>query len=199
MQTKFVVATNNAHKLEEFQAIFSRLGLTAISMSQAGVCVDPEENGSTFEQNALIKAKAVFDICHLPTVADDSGLCVDALDGAPGIYSARYGGEDLDDAGKRALLLENLSKASTRRAHFTSAIACIMAEDDHFVVEGHCHGAIANAEAGAGGFGYDALFVPDGYDKTFAEISATEKNKISHRGVALEILANKLEERQKKL
>ena len=192
MQKKFVIATNNAHKLREFRQIFAELGLEVISMKEAGVSVDPEENGTTFAENAMIKAKAVFDICSLPTVADDSGLCVDALDGAPGVYSARYGGEGLNDAERRALLLKNLAGKPSRDAHFTSAIACVMAQDDAFVVEGHCFGKITLEEHGDGGFGYDALFLPKGYTETFGQLPADEKNKISHRGNGLQLLANKL-------
>lgn len=199
MQKKFVVATNNAHKLREFSQIFSALGLEAVSMAEAGVAVDPEENGTTFAENAMIKAQAVFEKCGLPTVADDSGLCVDALDGAPGVYSARYGGEGLDDADRRALLLKNLTGEKHRAAHFTSAIACILSEEDTFTVEGHCYGVITETEMGDGGFGYDALFLPDGYSETFGKLSAEEKNKISHRGKGLQLLASKLKERQETL
>ncbi len=199
MQKKFVIATNNAHKLREFGQIFAELGFEAVSMAQAGVSVDPEENGSTFAENAMIKARAVYDICHLPTVADDSGLCVDALDGAPGVFSARYGGEGLDDADRRALLLKNLQNKQDRGAHFTSAIACVLSDEDAFTVEGHCFGKITETEMGDGGFGYDALFLPDGYSETFGALPAEEKNKISHRGKGLQLLASKLKERQETL
>ena len=188
MNKTFVLASNNAHKLREFQEIFATLGLEVISLKQAGVEVDPEENGTTFAENAMIKAKAVYDICQLPTVADDSGLCVDALNGAPGIYSARYGDKE-NDAERRAYLMENLNALNdaSRTAHFTSAIACVLDDNTSFTVEGYCNGYIAESEAGENGFGYDCMFCPNGFaGKTFAEISPEEKNSVSHRGRALE-------------
>ena len=195
MDKTFVLASNNAHKLREFRQIFDRLGLRVLSMAEAGVAVEPEENGKTFAENAMIKAKAVFELCHKPTVADDSGLCVDALDGAPGIYSARFGGRPTDES-RRALLFEKLADipAEKRGAHFVSAIACVMNEDEQFTVEGYCYGSIAFEEAGEGGFGYDCMFIPnDRGGKTFAELSPEDKNSISHRADALEKFAQKME------
>lgn len=199
MTRKFVLASNNAHKLREFQEIFDTLGFTVVSLRQAGVEVDPEENGTTFAENAMIKAKAVYDICHLPTVADDSGLCVDALDGAPGIYSARYGDKE-NDAQRRAYLMNNLNALNdvSRTAHFTSAIACVLDDNTSFTVEGYCNGYIAQDEAGENGFGYDSMFCPDGFEgKTFAEISPEEKNAVSHRGRALEKFVEVIKEMHK--
>lgn len=198
MNKTFVLASNNAHKLREFKEIFSLLGFEVLSLKEAGVQVDPEENGTTFAENAMIKARAVFDRCHLPTVADDSGLCVDALDGEPGVYSARYGHQP-DDAARRKYLLKRLNEtgATDRRAHFTSAIACVLEEDCSFTVEGHCYGKIAMEEAGENGFGYDSLFCPEDFGgKTFAQISAEEKNAISHRGRALEKFTIKIKDMQ---
>lgn len=198
MHNTFVLASNNVHKLREFQEIFSTLGLNVISLKQAGVDVDPDENGTTFAENAMIKARAVYELCKLPTVSDDSGLCVDALNGEPGVYSARYGDQP-DDASRRKYLFNKLEKVpvSERSAHFTSAIACILDETKSFVVEGHCYGSIAEEEAGEGGFGYDCMFCPVEYGgKTFSEISAEEKNKISHRGRALEKFALKIRDIQ---
>ncbi len=198
MKKTFVLASNNEHKLREFREIFALLGFEVLSLKQAGVTVDPEENGDTFAENAMIKAEAVYDICKLPTVADDSGLCVCALNGEPGVYSARYGNRP-DDASRREYLFENLAKAEgcDRSAYFTSAIACVLDEDTRFTVEGHCHGVIAEQEAGENGFGYDCMFCPDEFKGlTFAEISAEEKNKISHRGRALEAFKIKITELQ---
>ena len=198
MNKTFVLASNNAHKLREFSEIFSTLGLNVISLEQAGVMVDPEENGTTFAENAMIKARAVYEICKLPTVSDDSGLCVDALDGQPGVYSARYGDQP-DDAARRAYLMNKMLGLSgeKRAAHFTSAIACILDDNTKFTVEGYCHGYVAETEAGNGGFGYDCMFCPVEYGgKTFAEITADEKNKISHRGRALEKFVEKIKEIQ---
>ncbi len=192
MNKTFVLASNNAHKLREFREIFDRLGFEVLSLKQAGISVDPDENGVTFAENAMIKAKAVYELCHLPTVADDSGLCVDALCGEPGVYSARYGDQP-DDAARRLYLLNKLKDIKQREAHFTSAIACILDDQTQFVVEGYCYGTIAYEEAGENGFGYDCLFCPEGFDgKTFSEITAEQKNEISHRGRALENFADKI-------
>lgn len=198
MNNTFVLASNNAHKLREFREIFALLGLRVLSLKEAGVEVDPEENGVTFAENAMIKAKAVYDICKLPTVADDSGLCVDALNGEPGVYSARYGNQP-DDAARRTYLFEKMKDVDTahRTAHFTSAIACVLDDDCSFTVEGHCYGSIAFEERGDNGFGYDCMFCPDEFEgKTFSEISAQEKNSISHRGRALENFMKRIKEIQ---
>ena len=198
MNNTFVLASNNAHKLREFKEIFALLGFEVLSLKEAGVEVDPDENGTTFAENAMIKARAVYDLCKLPTVADDSGLCVDALNGEPGVYSARYGNRP-DDATRRQYLFERLEEvaAKDRNAHFTSAIACVMDDDTSFTVEGYCYGKIALTESGENGFGYDCMFCPDEYEgKTFAEISAEEKNLISHRGRALEKFTEKIKEMQ---
>ncbi len=198
MNKTFVLASNNEHKLREFREIFSTLGLDVISLKQAGVEVDPEENGTTFAENAMIKARAVYELCKLPTVSDDSGLCVDALNGEPGVYSARYGDQP-DDAARRAYLFRNMNDmhGEERAAHFTSAIACILNDSTSFVVEGYCHGYIAEQEAGEGGFGYDCMFCPVEYGgKTFSEITPEEKNAISHRGRALEKFVQKIQEIQ---
>ncbi len=198
MNKTFVLASNNLHKLREFQEIFSTLGLNVISLAQAGIDIDPEENGTTFAENALIKARAVYEVCKMPTVSDDSGLCVDALDGQPGVYSARYGNQP-DDASRRKYLMNKMSgiTGKKRSAHFTSAIACVLDADTEFTVEGYCHGLLAEQEAGDGGFGYDCMFCPAEFDgKTFSEITADEKNQISHRGRALKKFAEKIKEIQ---
>ena len=127
---KFVLASQNKHKLEEMQAILSAHGVEAVLQSDLGLHVDVEETGDTFAENALLKAKAVMEASGLPAIADDSGVCCDALSGAPGVYSARYGGPELDDAGRYRLLLANMQGAKTRAAHFTSAIACIFPNGD---------------------------------------------------------------------
>jgi XTP/dITP diphosphohydrolase len=137
----------------------------------------------------MLKAKAIMEATGLPAIADDSGVCVDALNGAPGIYSARYGGEGLDDIARYRLLLANMSGVTNRAAHFTSAIACIFPNGDTLEAEGICPGTIAFAPMGDGGFGYDPVFVADGYgSKTLAEISLEQKNAISHRGKAMRAL-----------
>lgn len=190
---KIVLASQNKHKLEEFSRIMEPLGIEVISQKEAGVDVNPDENGTTFAENAMIKAKAVYDKCKMAVVADDSGICVDALNGEPGIYSARYGGEAAkSDLERTLLLLSNMKDVpdDKRGAHFTCAIACIMPNGDEIVTEKYCFGTIAHEILGQGGFGYDPVFMVNG--KSFAEVSGEEKDKISHRGQALRDFAEKL-------
>ena len=194
MAEKFVLATHNPGKLAEMKAILSGLGVEAVSPAEAGVEVDVEETGTTFAENAMLKAKAVCAAAGLPAIADDSGLCVNALNGGPGVYSARYGGEGLDDAGRRRLLLQNLRGQTTRAAHFTCAVACAFPNGDTLEAEGRCDGAIAFAPLGEGGFGYDPVFLIPEKGKTFGQLTAEEKSAISHRGKALEAFKEKLEE-----
>ena len=192
MAEKFVLATHNPGKLAEMKAILSSLGVEVVSPAEAGVEVDVEETGTTFAENAMLKAKAVCAAAGLPAIADDSGLCVNALNGGPGVYSARYGGEGLDDAGRRRLLLQNLRGQTTRAAHFTCAVACAFPNGDTLEAEGRCDGAIAFAPLGDGGFGYDPVFLIPEKGKTFGQIGPEEKSKISHRGKALAAFAEKL-------
>ena len=191
---KFVLASQNKHKLVEMQSILSAHGVEVVLESELGLSVDVEENGSTFAENAMIKAKAVMEASGLPAIADDSGVCVDALDGAPGVYSARYGGPELDDVGRYRLLLENMRGAKTRPAHFTSCIACIFPNGDIIEAEGICPGTIAFAPQGDGGFGYDPVFFLPELRKTYAQLTAEEKAAVSHRGKALEVFDGKLRE-----
>ena len=179
-------------------AILSQLGIEVCSEADAGVDVEVEETGSTFEENSLLKARAVMEASGLPAVADDSGLCVDALNGAPGVYSARYGGPELDDTGRYRLLLENLRGQSPRTARFVSVITCCFPNGDVLTARGECPGTIAFAPMGEGGFGYDPVFFLPEKKKTFAQLTAEEKNAISHRGKALETFRARLEEYFKK-
>ena len=189
---KFVLATHNPGKIQEMQAILSQLGVEVVSPAELGVDVDVEETGETFAENAMLKAKAICAAAGLPAIADDSGLCVDALNGGPGVYSARYGGEGLDDAGRTALLLQNMRGQTTRAAHFACAIACAFPNGDTLTAEGRCDGAIAFAPMGQGGFGYDPVFLVPEKAKTFSQMTAEEKNEISHRGRALRTFSEKL-------
>ena len=189
---KFVLASQNKHKLEEMQAILSAHGVEAVLQSDLGLHVDVEETGSTFAANAMLKAKAVMEASGLPAIADDSGVCCDALSGAPGVYSARYGGPELDDAGRYRLLLANMQGAKTRAAHFTSAIACIFPNGDTIEAEGICPGTIAFAPQGTGGFGYDPVFFLPELRKTYAQRPPEEKAAVSHRGKALAVFDGKL-------
>ena len=190
---KLVLASKNEKKLREMDEILSSLGIEVISEAQAGVDVEVEETGTTFEENSLLKAKAVMEASGLPAIADDSGLCVDALGGAPGVYSARYGGPELDDTGRYRLLLENM-KGQPRGARFVSVITCCFPNGDVLTARGECPGTIAFAPMGEGGFGYDPVFFLPKLKKTFAQLTPEEKNAISHRGLALRAFREKLEE-----
>jgi len=191
---KFILASQNKHKLVEMQAILSAHGVEVVLQGDMGLHVDVEETGTTFAENAMLKAQAVMKASGLPAIADDSGVCVDALNGAPGVYSARYGGEGLDDIQRYELLLNNLKGATNRAAHFTSAIACVFPNGDTLEAEGICPGTIAYAPQGSGGFGYDPVFFLPQLRKTYAQLTQEEKAAVSHRGKALEVFDEKLRE-----
>ena len=187
------MASHNRGELEEVQEILNRLGVEVGRESDLGVALDVEETGTTFAEIAMLKAKAICELAKLPAIADDSGLCVDALNGAPGVYSARYGGEGLDDQGRYTLLLQNLRGQTTRAAHFTCAIACAFPNGDTITAEGQAPGTIAFAPMGDNGFGYDPVFFVPDKAKTFAQLTQEEKAEISHRGKALREFTGKLE------
>ena len=189
---RLVVASNNAHKLREIAEIFT--DFEVISQKQAGFDKDVEETGVTFAENALLKARAASQALHCIALADDSGLCVDALGGAPGIYSARYSGCHGKDAENRALLLKNMTGVTDRRAHFTSAIALVYPDGRELLAEGHTYGRILEKEEGTGGFGYDPLFESEDLKKSFGLATAEEKNGVSHRFRALQALLSKWKE-----
>ena len=181
MKKTLVAATGNAHKLQEIREILPDWEI--ISQKDAGFFGDVEETGKTFLENARLKAWAVCRATGLPALADDSGLCVDALNGEPGVYSARYSGEG--DAANRALLLKNLEGVENRTAHFTCAIVVAFPSGRELMFEGYTNGRILYEERGEHGFGYDSLFWSDDLQKSFAEATAEEKNRVSHRGRAL--------------
>ena len=189
---KVVLASKNQHKLVEMRDILSAQGVEVVLESDVGVDVDVEETGTTFEENSLLKARAVMEACGLPAIADDSGLAGDALNGAPGVYSARYGGEGLDDVGRYRLLLENMRGQLDRKGRFVSVITLCMPNGDVITARGECHGTLAYAPQGENGFGYDPIFFVPERKKTFAQLTAEEKNAISHRGNALKIFREKL-------
>ena len=195
---KFVLASRNPGKLKEMNEILSHLGIQVCSEEEAGVDVEVEETGTTFEENSRLKAEAVMKESGMPAIADDSGLCVDVLNGAPGVYSARYGGEGLDDTGRYRLLLENMKGQMPRTAKFVSVITCCFPNGDVISARGECPGTIAFAPMGEGGFGYDPVFFVPILKKTFAQMTPEEKNAVSHRGKALEQFKAKLEEYLKK-
>jgi XTP/dITP diphosphohydrolase len=179
------LASGNAHKKKEIAAIFPEH--TVKIPKDAGIDFDPDETGLTFLENAMIKAKALYDITKEPVIADDSGICVEALDGRPGIYSARYGsdnGKKLNDAERNALLIREVGNASNRKAHFVCAMVLFINPDRFFAVQETLEGEIIQTEKGKGGFGYDPiLYIPE-KGMTVAELSDDEKNRISHRGKA---------------
>ena len=183
---KLVLASKNPHKLLEMQTILGQLGLEVVLERDVGVDVDVEETGTTFEENALLKARAVMEASGMAAIADDSGLMVDALNGAPGVYSARYGGLDSDPA-RTALLLHNLEGVPEewRTARFVSAIACVLPDGRVVTARGVCEGRILFETRGSNGFGYDPVFYVPQLGKTFAEAGGSEKNAVSHRGNAL--------------
>lgn len=184
---EFIAATNNPGKMAEMRRILERMGHTVRSQREAGVTLEPEENGTTFAENARIKARAICEAAGTATIADDSGLCVDALDGAPGVYSARYGHKS-SDAERIAYLLENLKDvpAERRTAKFVCVITCLWPDGRRIVARGECPGQILFAPKGTGGFGYDPVFYLPELEKTYAELAPEEKNAISHRARALQ-------------
>ena len=190
---KFVLASKNPHKLAELQRILGDMDVEVVLESQVGVDVDVEETGETFEENSLLKAKAVMEATGLPAIADDSGLCVNALNGAPGVYSARYGGEGLSDQERYRLVLEALRGQVDRGAKFVSVVTTCFPGGDVLTARGECPGTIAYAPQGENGFGYDPVFFVPPLRKTFAQMTAEEKNAISHRGRALEKFKVELE------
>lgn len=189
-----IVATQNEGKVREFKRIFAPLGIIVLSSSDIELNVDVQENGSTFAENAKIKAKTIMQLCALPTIADDSGLCVDALDGAPGVFSARYAGEGATDDQRIDKLLSELRYVpdEKRTAYFVSSICCCFPNGDEITAEGICAGKIGTEKRGENGFGYDPVFMTE-YG-SFSEISAEQKDEISHRGKALREFYEKLKE-----
>lgn len=190
----FILATNNMKKLAEMQRILSPLGINVVTAKMLDKQLeDVEEDGKTFEDNAKLKARAACKEMNMPAIADDSGLCVDYLDGAPGIFSARFAGEHGNDEKNNDLLLEKLDGVplEKRTAHYVCAICCTFPDGREIVVRGECNGVIGFERDGHEGFGYDPLFLVDG--KAFGRYTAEEKDKISHRGNALRLLTKELE------
>ncbi len=190
---KYIIATHNMKKRNELARILEPLGVEVLTAEQAGVeLTDVEETGTTFEENARLKSESGCKETGMPCIGDDSGLMVDALDGAPGVYSARYAGDHGNDPANIALLLENMKDVpdEKRTARFMCTVCCTYPDGSEIVVSGKCEGKIGYEPKGDGGFGYDPVFMVG--DKSFAELSAEEKDKISHRGNALKALAEAL-------
>ena len=194
---KVVLASKNPHKLVEISKITEKFGFDLVLQSELGVDIDVEETGTTFEENSLLKAQAVMEATRLPALADDSGIAVDALDGAPGIYSARYGFDDsLDDWGRLLLLLKNTENVpdGSRQAQFVCVITMVTPEGKVIQARGEAHGELLRQPVGVNGFGYDPIFYYPPLGKAFAELSPEEKNQVSHRAEALKLLNKKLVE-----
>ena len=194
---KMVLASKNPHKLVEIQKIVERFDIQLVLESELGVDIDVEETGTTFEENSLLKAKAVMEATGLPALADDSGIAVDALNGAPGVYSARYGFDDsLDDWGRLQLLLKNTENVpdGQRQAQFVCVITLMTPEGQMIQARGEVHGELLRAPAGTGGFGYDPIFYYPPLGKTLAAVAPEEKNQVSHRARALKVLYEKMKE-----
>ena len=194
---KVVLASKNPHKLVEISQITEKFGMELVLESQLGVDVDVEETGSTFEENSFLKAEAVMKATGLPALADDSGICVDALGGEPGIYSARYGFDDsLDDFGRLQLLLKNTENVpdGQRQAQFVCVITFVTPDGKVIQARGEVHGELLRAPFGEGGFGYDPIFYYPPFGKSLAQVSPAEKNSVSHRANALKVFYEKLKE-----
>lgn len=194
---KVVLASKNPHKLVEIRQITDKFGFELVLQSQLGVDIDVEETGATFEENSLLKAKAVMEATGLPAIADDSGICVDALGGEPGIYSARYGfDETLDDWGRLELLLKNTEHVpdGQRQAQFVCVITFVTPDGNVIQARGEIHGELTRQPAGENGFGYDPIFYYPPLGKTTAELTSEEKNQVSHRANALNLFYQKLKE-----
>lgn len=191
---KFLIASNNKNKIKEFNRILSPLNISALSAEEMGISLDDvEETGKTFEENAIIKAKSACEKSGMVCIADDSGLVIDALDGRPGIYSARYAGENASDEDKINKVLEEMVNVpdGKRTAKFVCVICCMYPNGEKIIVRGECNGTIGFAARGEGGFGYDPIFFTDD-NVTFAELTPSIKDAISHRGRALRLLSEEL-------
>ncbi len=196
MNSICITASQNKDKIKEIENITKKFGINAISRDDFGLPkFEIEEDGETFEENSYKKAKVIWDLCEEIVIADDSGLCIDFLDGAPGVYSARFAGDDVNykDNNEKLLSLLKGIPTSQRAAYFVCVITVILKNGKKLVARGECHGHILEEPIGDGGFGYDPIFQPDGMNKSFAQLTSQEKNEISHRGKALEKLAQLLQ------
>lgn len=191
---RLIMATNNQGKVKELSALLNS-DFEVLTLREAGFEIEVEEDGETFAENAVKKALETYKITKTPSIGDDSGLCVEALDGAPGIYSARWAGEGASQDELIGKLHRELSGKENKKAKFVSVIALAFSEDDIVIAEGECHGEIIDEKRGEGGFGYDPVFYVPSLGKTFSELSLEDKNKISHRANALFALCDKLKER----
>jgi XTP/dITP diphosphohydrolase len=195
----FVIATNNFGKLREIRQILDELNVDAIPLKEAGIEVEVEETGTTFYENALLKANSVYMLTGKPAIADDSGLIVEALGGEPGVNSRYYGGGDLDDEGLCKYLLKNMENMELRAAKFVCNIVAVFPDGCILSAVGECEGKISHKPIGNNGFGYDPVFIPNGKNTTLAQLTTEEKNSISHRGAALREFSRILSDRMSEL
>ncbi len=194
-EPQLLLATSNQGKVADFRLLFENSGIDIISPADVGVWVDVEETGTTFEENALLKARAFCELSGRPTLADDSGLAVAALDGRPGVYSARYAGPQCDDHANNLKVIEELSGVPDRRAAFICVLALVMPDGTEVITDGRCEGLIIDEERGNEGFGYDVIFYREDLGRTFGESSPAEKNARSHRAAAVRAMLEEIRER----
>lgn len=187
---KVILASNNKNKIKEIKKLFENSDIEIVGLKDVAFYDEIEENGKTFTENALIKAKTIYDIYKIPVISDDSGIEVDALNGKPGVYSARWSGNG--DEANNDKLLQELDGVSNRKANYACVVCYYNGKNDFKFFEGKCYGTIGFERKGEGGFGYDPLFILENSDKTMAEITMEEKNKISHRSIAVKQLADYL-------
>lgn len=192
---KLILSTGNKHKVDEIKDILKDLNIEVLSKNELDIeDFEVEEDGKTLEENSIKKARALADKCNYMVIADDTGLFVNALNGEPGVYSSRYAGEEGNDLNNSLKLLENLKGVEDRSAYFKTVIALITEDKSLYTLEGVCKGSIITERRGTGGFGYDPIFMPEGYDETFSQLGHEIKNKISHRAKALVELKNVLKD-----
>jgi len=196
---KFSLATANPGKIKEMQILLSELGITLVTRADLDINIEIDETGTTFFENSRIKADMICKISGLPAIADDSGLLVEALDGKPGVYSSSFGGDDLTAIERCDYLLSEMKdivEMEHRRAKFVCVIVCVFPDGEVLTATGECPGTITTKPHGSNGFGYDPVFIPDGMDKTMAQLTSEEKNEISHRGKALRCFSELLKSRK---
>ncbi|MEG0686566.1 MAG: XTP/dITP diphosphatase [Erysipelotrichales bacterium] len=192
---KLIVASNNKNKIKEIKAILADYNIEVLSLEDINIDIDVEETGTTFKENAYIKAKTIFDLVKIPVIGDDSGLEVEALDNEPGIFSARYAGLHKSDSDNVDKLIKNMDGVENKKARFVCSMALVISEDEEYIVEDYLYGEIIGERRGENGFGYDPIFYLKDLDKTNAQLSADHKNSISHRAKALKQIEKIVRER----
>ena len=192
---EFILATANPGKIKEMSDILKGFDIEIKTRADLGIDMEIEETGTTFIDNAMLKAVAICKTAGMPAIADDSGLMIESLDGRPGVYSSSFGGEDLTNEQRVVYLLDEMKNMEHREAKFVCTIVCVFPDGSVLSARGECRGKILTEPRGSGGFGYDPVFLPHGYDKSMAELPADEKNRISHRGIALREFTNLLKDK----